>query len=87
MAKLKLVEIGIDDLFFIAESLATMLVNVKQHPALVKLIPDDPQVLLITMVEMHARWSKVENPETPSKEAAEKAFQDALEALAKAAGK
>ena len=87
MAKMKMIEMSIDDLFFIAESLATMLVNVKQHPGLIRLIPDDPQVLLITIVEMHARWSKVENPETPSKEAAEKAFQDALEALAKAAGK
>ena len=86
MTKMKMVEMSIDDLFFIAESLATMLVNVKQHPGLIRLIPDDPQVLLITMVEMHARF-KVGVDKLPSKEDVDKAVQTAMDALMKAAGK
>jgi len=86
MAKMKMVEMSIDDLFFIAESLATMLVSVKQHPGLIRLIPDDPQVLLITMIEMHARF-KVGVDELPSKEDVDKAVQTAMDALLKAAGK
>ena len=86
MAKMKMVEMSIDDLFFIAESLATMLVNVKQHPGFIRLIPDDPQVLLITMIEMHARF-KVGVDKLPSKEDVDKAVQTAMDALMKAAGK
>jgi len=82
---IKIVEMDVEDIMFIAESMATMLVQVKKQPALLRLLPDNPQELLISMIELHARFKKDE-PMLSEKDLNE-SMKAVREILAKAAGK
>ena len=93
MPKIITLELTPEDMMHSIETLAEMLVSLREYPNLVKAIPRDPKALAITvMQQVVARREQSENKEIAEAdrldeqqlEQSVKAFQ---EAMAKAAGK
>ena len=96
MPRLVMLELTPEDMMKAIETMAEMLVSVKEYPNLIKAIPNDPKALVIVLLQQTiARREAMEKKQegvTAEEDAADaeqleqsvKAFQ---EAMAKAAGK
>ena len=96
MPRLVMLELTPEDMMMAIETMADMLVHVKQHPGLIKAIPNDSKALVIVLLHQTvARREALEKKQegvTAEEDAAdaeqlEQSVNAAMEALMKAAGK
>ena len=86
MPKIIMLELTPEIMMKAIETLAEMLVSVKDHPALIKAIPSDPQTLTIVVLQQTAAHFERVNGVTPHEDAVSteqleqlvKAFQEAM---------
>ena len=90
--KFVVMEVTPETMMLVIETLAMMLVNVKENPRLLTIIPPDPGQLVVRVMQMTIeKVSATEQPEPPSTPEAQKAAAETaselFEKVFKTAGK
>ena len=96
MPRLVMLELTPEDMMIAIETMADMLVQVKQHPGLIKAIPNNSKALVIVLLQQtvarrEAMEKKQEGVTAEESKAEEEQLEQSVkafqEAMAKAAGK
>jgi hypothetical protein len=92
MPKIMVLELCADDLMMGLQTVCEMLVSLKQNPGLLKVVPDDPAKIAITVLSQIVERNKREEGKTPEEDKIdedklEQSVRAAMDAMAKASGK